>query len=143
MFNGRTEIQSWLDDVSEEKYDFVNVTVSSSYYKRLLHQTLPSMFPDLIIRTSKRHFIQIVKNDGKLRDKLQEVRTKKFEKRVAEAIGLRKVIDMICEARSVLVGHNVFQDLVFIWSQFIGSLPDTLSSFTEEISRIFPTYISR
>jgi len=101
------------------------------------------MFPDLIIRTSKRHFIQIVKNDGKLRDKLQEVRTKKFEKRVAEAIGLRKVIDMICEARIVLVGHNVFQDLVFIWSQFIGSLPDTLSSFTEEISRIFPTYISR
>lgn len=61
---------------------------------------------------------------------------------MTEAIGLRKIIDMICESRSALVGHNVFQDLVFIWSQFIGKLPDTLPSFIDEISKTFPMYNS-
>jgi poly(A)-specific ribonuclease len=136
--NFRDEIQKWLDDDSMGKYDFVNISVSSAYYKRLLHQTLPNMFPDLIIRTSKRHFIQIVKNTEKLRNTLDEVRRKRFEKRLAEAIGLRKVIDMISESGKVIVGHNIFQDLMFIWSQFIGQLPETLPDFIEEISKAFP-----
>jgi poly(A)-specific ribonuclease len=136
--NFRDEIQRWLDDDSMGKYDFVNISVSSAYYKRLLHQTLPNMFPDLIIRTSKRHFIQIVKNTEKLRNTLDEVRRKRFEKRLAEAIGLRKVIDMISESGKVIVGHNIFQDLMFIWSQFIGQLPETLPNFIEEISKAFP-----
>jgi hypothetical protein len=138
----RLEIQEWLDDCNEEKYDFVNITVSSSYYKRLLHQSLRTMFPHLMIRASKRHFIQIVENTRSGQRKLLSARKERFDGRLKEAVGLRKVLDMIIENKSVVVGHNVFQDLVFVYSQFLGGLPETVEEFSSTISEIFPTYPS-
>jgi glutaredoxin-related protein len=138
----RLEIQEWLDDCNEDKYDFVNITVSSSYYKRLLHQSLPTMFPHLMIRASKRHFIQIVENTRSGQRKLLTERKERFDVRLKEAVGLRKVMDMIIENKSVVVGHNVFQDLVFVYSQFLGGLPETVEEFSNAISETFPTYPS-
>ena len=134
----RSEIQKWLDDCSKEKYDFVNITVSSSYYKRLLHQSLPDMFPHLMIRASKRHFIQIVKNSRSAQKQFRAARKEKFEARLNEAVGLRKVLDLLIENKSIVVGHNVFQDLVFVYSQFLGRLPETVEEFSNVISKTFP-----
>jgi CAF1 family ribonuclease len=99
------------------------------------------MFPNLIIRSSKKNFIQIVENTGLTKTTQKTARKIKFNKRIDEAIGLRKVIEMISNSKTVLVGHNLFQDLIFIWSQFIAKLPDTLESFAHLISELFPTYI--
>jgi hypothetical protein len=124
-----------------DKYDFCNISVTSSYYKRILHQSLPSMFRTLMIRSSKKHFIQIVENKDTTQNELKQARKQKFENRVDESIGLRKILEMICTLNSVLVGHNLFQDLVFIWSQFFGQLPSTLREFCEAIVETFPTYL--
>ena len=141
QFDGcRYEIRKWLDDNSEDKYDFCNISVTSPYYKRLLHQSLPSMFPSLTIRTSKKHFIQIVENKETTQDELKQARKHKFENRLNESIGLRKVLETICRHKSVLVGHNLFQDLVFIWSQFFGNLPPMLREFCAVVAETFPTY---
>ena len=136
----RKGIQNWLEDPSEDKYSFINVPVTSSYYKRLLHQSLPEMFPNLMIASSKRTFLQIVEKTAKGTETLKFARQAKFEKRVREAIGLRRVIDCLIENRSVVVGHNAFQDFVFVWSQFIGSLPETLEGFCKLVSEAFPKY---
>jgi hypothetical protein len=136
----RESIQEWLDDSSQEKYAFCNVPVTSSYYKRLLHQTLPQMFPHLMIGSSKRTFVQIIRKTESGLALLKTTRQEKFEKRVAEAVGLRRVVDMLVENRGVVVGHNAFQDLVFVWSQFIGELPSTLEGFCEVVSEAFPKY---
>src|SRR5271169_1718284 len=141
LTDSREEIQKWLDDTSADKYDFCNISVTSSYYKRILHQSLPSMFPNLMIRSSKKHFIQIVENKETTQDELKQARKQKFENRVYESIGLRKILEMICTHESVLVGHNLFQDLVFIWSQFFGQLPSTLREFCQVVSETFPTYL--
>lgn len=137
--DSRSEIQNWIDDTSDDKYDFCNISVTSSYYKRILHQSLPTMFPKLMIRSSKKHFIQIAENKEATRNALKSTRKQKFEALIKEAIGLRKVVEMISQSQCTLVGHNLFQDLVFIWSQFIGKLPDTVESFCQSVSDMFPT----
>ena len=136
----RMSIQNWLEDPSTNKYPLINVAVTSSYYKRLLHQSLPEMFPNLMIANSKRTFLQITDKTAKRTETLKFARQAKFEKRVREAVGLRRVIDCLVENRSVVVGHNAFQDFVFVWSQFIGSLPETLEGFCKVISEAFPKY---
>ncbi|GAB7333548.1 hypothetical protein MBLNU13_g05124t1 [Cladosporium sp. NU13] len=41
----------------------------------------------------------------------------------------------------VLVGHNCFLDLVYLYKAFIGSLPETVEEFTTEIHNRWPTII--
>lgn len=46
------------------------------------------------------------------------------------------------EAKSrVLVGHNLFTDLIFIYKTFIGSLPDTVVEFQQKVNELFPLVI--
>lgn len=115
--------------------------MSSSYYKRILRQTLPGMFPNLTIGSSKKHFVQIVENTGRTPERLEFERKEKFENRIHESIGLRKIIEMLSVCRCVLVGHNLFYDLIFIWSQFIEQLPETVQEFSELISTTFPMFL--
>jgi hypothetical protein len=98
------------------------------------------MFPNLMICQSKRHFIQIVENKETTQCTLRNARKDKFDNRIEEGIGLRKVLDMIIKSQKALVGHNVFQDLVFIWSQFIAKLPENLEVFCHLIPQSFATY---
>jgi CAF1 family ribonuclease len=95
-----------------------------------------------MILSSKKTFIQIVENKEKTHETIKIARKQKFESRINEAIGLRKVLEMIIESHCVVVGHNLFQDLVFIWSQFLAELPDTLESFCNLVSETFPVYSS-
>ncbi|KAI9889296.1 MAG: hypothetical protein M1814_005603 [Vezdaea aestivalis] len=41
----------------------------------------------------------------------------------------------------VLVGHNCFVDLVYLYSTFIGRLPSTVAEFSSAIHRLFPFII--
>lgn len=41
----------------------------------------------------------------------------------------------------VLVGHNMFTDLVYFYRSFVGPLPDTLGEFCEALHRLFPRII--
>jgi len=41
----------------------------------------------------------------------------------------------------VLVGHNLFLDLVYLYRTFIGPLPDTIEGFTAAIHGLFPTIV--
>ena len=53
--------------------------------------------------------------------------------------------DHACERlkkkRPVLVGHNMFTDLVYFYRTFVGELPDTLDGFCEALHEEFPRII--
>jgi poly(A)-specific ribonuclease len=38
----------------------------------------------------------------------------------------------------VLVGHNLFNDLIFIYRTFVGTLPDEVTEFNQRIHQLFP-----
>ena len=96
-----------------------------------------------MIRASRRHFIQIVEATKSAQRHLHSARKEQFEARLQEARGLGKVLEMIVQEGKVVVGHNVFQDLVFLYSQFLGTLPETVEGFSHVIKETFPTYVPR
>jgi poly(A)-specific ribonuclease len=45
------------------------------------------------------------------------------------------------DQQPVLVGHNMFTDLVYLYQCFVGKLPDTLQEFCVEIHELFPKIV--
>lgn len=43
--------------------------------------------------------------------------------------------------RPVLVGHNCFTDLIYLYSSFIATLPDTVEEFLLQIHELFPMVV--
>jgi len=43
--------------------------------------------------------------------------------------------------RTVLVGHNIFMDLVYLYQCFFGQLPDLVEDFQEVMHKLFPVII--
>lgn len=55
---------------------------------------------------------------------------------------LEKTIHSLLKAlknkQHVLVGHNLFTDLIFIYQTFVGTLPDQVTEFNKRIHELFP-----
>ena len=49
-----------------------------------------------------------------------------------------QLIDQLRQKRTVLVGHNVFLDLVYFYTFFFGPLPDLVKDFQQIIEYLFP-----
>lgn len=58
---------------------------------------------------------------------------------VAEALSDLKVT--LQAKKTILVGHNAFMDLVYLYKCFFGSLPDLVEDFQEVIHKLFPVVI--
>ncbi|RYC64733.1 hypothetical protein CHU98_g1453 [Xylaria longipes] len=51
-------------------------------------------------------------------------------------------VEAVFKARSpIIVGHNLFHDLAFIYRTFFGRLPETLDQFLSTIHKLFPRII--
>ncbi|KAF2105920.1 ribonuclease H-like domain-containing protein [Lophiotrema nucula] len=62
-----------------------------------------------------------------------------------DAEGMRskfgRTTERIKSRQPVLVGHNMFTDLVYLYQSFIGPLPATLQEFQREIHELFPKIV--
>lgn len=58
--------------------------------------------------------------------------------RKPQFIGL---FDRLKEKRTVLVGHNVFMDLVYFYACFFGKLPDQVEEFQRIVHDLFPIVV--
>ncbi|KAK4691111.1 poly(A)-specific ribonuclease, partial [Lecanoromycetidae sp. Uapishka_2] len=58
----------------------------------------------------------------------------------SEAIASRfhELLEILRTRRTVLVGHNVFLDLIYFFSCFFGPLPDRVEDFQKLIAQLFP-----
>jgi poly(A)-specific ribonuclease len=50
-------------------------------------------------------------------------------------------IERLKKRKPVLVGHNMFTDIVYLYRTFVGELPDTLQGFRDVIHKEFPKII--
>lgn len=86
-------------------------------------------------------FVQITKTDPEQDAARLEDRRLRAKREIAEAVGLRHIIDAMREARKPLIGHNLLVDLVHIYNTFVAPLPETLSEFKHAIHRDFPAIL--
>jgi poly(A)-specific ribonuclease len=52
---------------------------------------------------------------------------------------LQNVKLALLKKKHIIVGHNLFTDLGYLYNTFVGLLPDKVSHFQEEIHDLFPT----
>lgn len=52
-----------------------------------------------------------------------------------------RTFERLKKHQPVLVGHNMFTDLVYFYRTFVGELPDTLDDFCRELHKLFPKIV--
>ncbi|EDU42758.1 CAF1 family ribonuclease [Pyrenophora tritici-repentis] len=52
-----------------------------------------------------------------------------------------RAVERLKTKQPVLVGHNMFTDIVYLYRTFVGQLPDTLQGFQDAIHGLFPKII--
>ncbi|KAH7408718.1 ribonuclease H-like domain-containing protein [Phaeosphaeria sp. MPI-PUGE-AT-0046c] len=52
-----------------------------------------------------------------------------------------RAVDRLNTRQPVLVGHNMFTDIVYLYRTFVGELPETLQGFRDAIHELFPKIV--
>lgn len=52
-----------------------------------------------------------------------------------------RAVDRLKTRQPVLVGHNMFTDIVYLYRTFVGELPETLQGFQDAIHELFPKIV--
>jgi poly(A)-specific ribonuclease len=52
-----------------------------------------------------------------------------------------RAIERLRKRKPVLVGHNMFTDIVYLYRTFVGPLPDTLDEFLALLHKLFPKIV--
>ena len=60
------------------------------------------------------------------------------EQQEAHALQCSQLCKTLKEKRTVLVGHNLFLDLIYFYNFFFGPLPDRVEGFQKTIAQLFP-----
>ncbi|KAF9972330.1 hypothetical protein BGZ73_004567 [Actinomortierella ambigua] len=119
----------------------IYIMTSTGYQRRLIHQEVRRLWPNLLETRGVDRAIAISKSTPAQMERLQQQRLADLEKDLKIAGGFRTVIDMLSESRKPIVGHNIVIDLAYILAQFVGPLPDTMEGYKQMIHATFPTVI--
>jgi len=106
----------------------------------LVHQLVRAEFPTLST-SGKKDFIQISHKNLEKEQEEKDFKRSRFERETTEAAGLRLIVDKLIEKRKVLVGHNCFSDLAYLYRTFIDALPDTVDEFAAILRKDFRMYV--
>lgn len=92
--------------------------------------------------------MQILPYDREREDAESQKREERLDNKLRAQIGLRWIAEALCpnvnellpekHVPPVLVGHNVFLDLIYFYTCFFGSLPDRVEDFQLVMGRLFP-----
>jgi poly(A)-specific ribonuclease len=128
-------IDNWQHEGKSESC--ISLPISSAFQRRLIFQELPKRYPSFTIETidvsGSRHLRISVADKVLAKERL--------EQDLQQTIGFRKVIDMLVNAKKQIVGHNLFLDLIMLYQQFQGPLPDTSDAFKSKLNHMFPNVI--
>lgn len=67
----------------------------------------------------------------------QDPKNRQHERRMVDD-KLSKLKKQLKEKKHIIVGHNLFTDLSFLYTTFIGSLPTDVASFRATIHKVLP-----
>jgi poly(A)-specific ribonuclease len=66
------------------------------------------------------------KDDGEINKELEELFDMEY--------GFTSIIEAMMDCGKPVVGHNMVYDILYIYNQFIGELPDTFRDFIIQVS---------
>ncbi|KAF9953806.1 hypothetical protein BGZ72_005121 [Mortierella alpina] len=129
------KIQEWLQSSEEEA---LTITANNSFFRRLVHQIVRTDFNDGLAVTSNAQARTMT-----LKRMTDEIRLQKEQARIPKPpmLNLRRVLDMIADAKKPLIGHNCFLDLMQISQQFLWDLPSELEEWKRLLNREWDTII--
>ncbi|KAH8549975.1 ribonuclease H-like domain-containing protein [Umbelopsis sp. PMI_123] len=140
MSSVKDKIDTWLKTKESNKREGLEIMAGNGYRRRLIYQEVRNNYPKLTA-FGKRDCICVCRTNEKKEQQRYLERRMLLEKERKEAIGFRKVIDLMSESKKPIVGHNVFLDLCHMINQFIAPLPQDVKDFKEMVHILFPTVI--
>ncbi|CAO3669420.1 unnamed protein product [Umbelopsis ramanniana] len=140
MSNVRDQIDAFLKVEDKKKRNSLEIIALNGYRRRLVYQEVRNNYPQLTAFGKKDCICVCYVNERKEEQRYME-RRMQFDKERKEAVGFRKVIDLISQSKKPVVGHNVLLDLCHMVNQFIAPLPQDVKGFKEMVHRRFPSVI--
>lgn len=132
-----TKIQNWLNDPDRD-LELV-IMNRNSFQRMLIHQIARHKFNGLYTESNEWQKITIAKVTKKQRQERIEQKVVGMKRKLDDAIGFSKVIELMSESRKPIIGHNALLDFVYLYRQFCNPLPETLAEFKTQLQDIFPT----
>ena len=121
------EIEEFLNDPSRNEYKVPFIHGGQKWLKSIL-SSVHAKYPDL-------RLVEEVSGGGSSRC----ISKKSSDRLFNDYIGFRRVWKMLTQASSApVVFHNGFLDLVFCFQHFENDLPESISDFKREVTRLFP-----
>ena len=118
----------------------------NGYLRKLIYQTAKQRFKagihmEAATNEKKERFIVVTKVSEDEKKKLEESKQAKEQELIENAVGFSQVVKMISQSGKVVVGHNMFLDLLHVIHQFLCPLPELFEDFKATLSAVFPSLV--
>eukprot|EP00299_Pterocystis_sp_00344_P018931 c9430_g1_i1.p1 GENE.c9430_g1_i1~~c9430_g1_i1.p1 ORF type:complete len:484 (-),score=110.53 c9430_g1_i1:32-1483(-) len=142
-------VLDWMSDLPVYG-STLDITFSNKFQALVFSQEIIDRFTQLVAQIAesdyenRRHVVRVTSLDPSQRqaflNQLIEQAVQAQEDKLAVSIGFRKCIDVLSRSR-LLVGHNMFLDMLHTYDKFFRPLPQELDQFKSEWKNVFPRVI--
>ena len=131
------------DLVTISRPDFVQVMAFEKQREEIVQKNKNDAFEERLANQIGLRWLVEAMADGDLTTIDLSSQSRAADARQQEAIALRfaAISRRLRLKRSVLVGHNIFLDLINFYACFFGKLPDRVEDFQRIIHNIFPMIV--
>ena len=142
--NAVASLKEWLADETRRDQKEFEIITTNAYLRRFMHETLRESFPDLIVESrptktrglSTMVALRLAEAEKAERD--SRIRAEK-EAEFGMKVGVRRVFTSLAKSKKPIIGHACLYDLMFAYSHFEGSLPESFADFKKVVGELFPT----
>ncbi|GAB0489611.1 hypothetical protein MMPV_000836 [Pyropia vietnamensis] len=129
-----TTIRNWLGNAARKSQRLELEASSSAFRRKLVYDLLEREFPMLEPRASAdKTKLTLTVMGAEQQAAYAAARSSRdggdVDKVLEEAVGFRRVIDLLASKRVLLVGHNCWMDLIKCVSAFVAPPPPSLPAF--------------
>jgi len=130
----QSTVGAWLADASRKSQRLVLPASPSAFRRKLVYDLLEREFPSLEPRVAvDKSTLTLTVMSAEQRTAYAASRAGRddghVEKTLAEAVGFRRVIELLAENKVLLVGHNCWHDLIKCVAAFVAPPPAALPAF--------------
>lgn len=127
-------IREWLGDAARKSQRLQLDASPSAFRRKLVYDLIDREFPTLEPRTSAdKSKLTLTVMDSEQQMAFATARASRegdcVDKVLGEAVGFRRIIDLLASKRVLLVGHNCWMDLIKCVSAFVAPPPPSLPAF--------------
>lgn len=131
---------TWLKD--SKNTEKLTIDNCNAYQRRLIYNCVKPKFIEdfnFHLETVKgKNEMIVTKMDESEQKKLEQDRDQQDFDELQDAIGFTKVVQKIIDSKKIVVGHNMFLDLLYTMHQFVTPLPENYDEFKIQVRENFP-----